>query len=241
LWDHSVPINLGNPLTNSTAGAHGINNRGEVVGDSLSFDRNLYTPFVWYQSQANALPLPSGAIGGRAFSINDRGEIVGFLDFGSSPPPGTGQFHSVVWTPKGQDYVVTDLGGFEGYFFSVGSHINNRGDVVGSSNSRTNNFHAYLWTGGPLQDLGTLPGGTASEATSNNQRGQVLGDSDRADGNVADFLWQDGIMTDLNDLVPAGTPLLDGNPGGINERGEIAATAFFPDGTSAAFLLTPIH
>jgi len=48
-------------------------------------------------------------------------------------------------------------------------------------------------------------------------------------------------MIDLNDLVPVGTPLLNGSPGGINARGEIAATAFMPDGSAVAFLLTPVH
>jgi hypothetical protein len=47
-------------------------------------------------------------------------------------------------------------------------------------------------------------------------------------------------MTDLNDLVPAGTPLLN-QTGGINDRGQIAASAFLADGTIVSFVLTPIH
>jgi hypothetical protein len=48
-------------------------------------------------------------------------------------------------------------------------------------------------------------------------------------------------MTDLNDLVPTGTPLLNVSPGGLNNRGEIGANAFSPEGTSISFLLRPIH
>ena len=133
-----------------------------------------------------------------------------------------------------------DLDGFDGPC-SGAAHVNNGGQAVGFYCDVAGVAYAYLWTGGPLQDLGILPGGSFSEAFWNNQRGQILGDGDRADGNVVDILWQNGIMTDLNDLVPVGTPLLDSNPGGINARGQIAATAFMPDGSAVAFLLTPVH
>ena len=243
VWDHGSPINLGTLQPNSNAGASGMNNRGEVVGNSFSFDLNVNTPFVWYKGQMKALPLLPGAVGGVAFGVNDPGQITGFLDFGTTPPPGTGEFHSVLWTPKAGSYVVLDLGTFGGNNGS-GEHVNNRGQVVGWATDPQGFAHAYLWNGGPLQDLGTLPGGTFSLATWSNQRGQIIGPGDRADGNVVDFVWQNGIMTDLNDLVPAGIPLLGGlvpGLGGINERGEIADTALLPDGSAVAFLLTPVH
>jgi probable HAF family extracellular repeat protein len=242
LWNQGSPIDLGIPAGYSTAGANGINDRGQVVGSAFSFVTNGYAPFIWYKGQIAQLPLLPGGVNGVASGINDRGEIVGYVDFGSSPPPGTGEFHSVLWTPKGQNYLALDLGGFGGYFSSDAVHINNGGQVVGYSDSAAANIHAYLWTSGPLQDLGTLPGGNFSEANRNNQRGQIIGVGDRSDGNVVDFVWQNGIMTDLNDLVPAGTPFLGGlPPGGINERGEIADTALLPDGSAVAFLLTPLH
>lgn len=242
LWNQGSPIDLGIPAGYSTADALGINDRGQVVGSAFSFVTNGSAPFIWYKGQITQLPLLPGAVNGVANHINDRGEIVGSVDFGSSPPPGTGEFHSVLWTPKGQDYLVLDLGGFGGYFASVAYHINNGGQVVGYSDSAASSIHAYLWTGGPLQDLGTLPGGTYSYADWSNQRGQIIGEGDRADGNAVDFVWRNGIMTDLNDLVPAGPPLLGGlGPGGINERGEIADTALLPDGSAVAFRLTPVH
>jgi probable HAF family extracellular repeat protein len=239
LWNRGSPINLGIPAGYSSSGAIGINDRGQVVGSASS--AVAFNPFIWYKGQITPLPLLPGVVNGQANRINDNGEIIGFVDYGSSPPAGTGEFHSVLWTPKGDTYLVLDLDGFPGFFFSEGFHINNGGQVVGASDNAAGNLHAYLWTGGPLQDLGTLPGGTFSAALWNNQRGRILGEGDRADGNYVDFVWQNGIMTDLNDLVPAGTPLLSGNPGGINARGQIAATAFMPDGSTVAFLLTPVH
>jgi probable HAF family extracellular repeat protein len=240
LWNQGSPTNLGIPAGYSTAAAQGINNRGQVVGYAFSFDTGGSNGFIWYQGQTTELPILPGAINGQASSINDRGEIVGVVDFGNFPPPGTGEFHSVLWAPKGRGYLVLDLGGFAGYFASSASFINNRGQLVGSSDNVAGITDAYLWTGGPLHDLGRLPGGTFSTALIANQHVQVLGEGDRAYGNVVIFLWQNGTITDLNDLVPAGTPLLH-TPGGINERGEIPASTLNPDGSRQAFLLTPVH
>jgi probable HAF family extracellular repeat protein len=239
LWDSGRPINLGALLPNSGAQAFGMNNRGEVVGGSYSFDLNVETPFVWCRGQMKALPLLPDAVGGEADGINDPGQVTGSLDFGSTPPPGTGEFHSVLWTPNEGSYVVVDLGNFGGDS-GTGEHVHNRGQVVGWATDAAGNLHAYLWDGGPLQDLGLLPGGTFSAANGINQRGQIVGTADRADGNQVTFLWEDGLMTDLNDLVPVGTPLLT-YPGGINDHGEIAASAFLADGSVIGFVLTPIQ
>jgi probable HAF family extracellular repeat protein len=241
VWNRGTPINLGIPAGYSTATALAINHRGQVAGYAVNFDTGALNGFVWYQGTATQLPLPPGAIGALAQAMNDSGEIGGFVDFGDFPPPGTGEFHSVLWIPKAHGYSVLDIGGLDGYFFSGVLHLDNRGDAVGYGDNAVGDIHAYLWTGGPQQDLGTLPGGEGfSEAICNNQKGQIVGESDRADGNRAIFLWQNGTMTDLNDLVPAGTPFLH-TPGCINERGQITASTANPDGSRRAFLLTPTH
>jgi len=239
VWDHGRAFSLGTLLPNSEAWAYGMNNRGEVVGGSYSFDLNVETPFVWYKGQMKALPLPPGAVGGEADGINDPGQVTGYLDYGTTPPPGTGEYHPVLWTPQAGSYVVLDLGNFGGDYGS-GQHVNNRGQVAGWASDSAGNDHAYLWEGGPLQDLGLLPSGTYSVAYGINQRGQIVGVADRADGNQVTFLWENGVMTDLDNLVPAGTPLLT-EPGGINDQGEIAASAFLVDGSVISFVLTPIQ
>ena len=159
LWNRGRPTNLGIPAGYSTATALDINNRGQVVGYAFNFDTGGLNGFIWYQGQTTQLPLLPGAINGHAQGINDQGEIAGYVDFGDFPPPGTGEFHSVLWTPKGRGYRVLDIGGFDGYFFSGALHVNNRGQVVGYGDNAAGDIHAYLWTGGPQQDLGTLPGG----------------------------------------------------------------------------------
>jgi len=98
LWNGGSPINLGIPAGYSSAFAIGINDRGQVVVDA--FSAVAFNPFIWYKGQITPLPLLPGGVNGFASGINDQDEIVGYMDFGSSPPPGTGEFHSVLWTPK---------------------------------------------------------------------------------------------------------------------------------------------
>ena len=58
-------------------------------------------------------------------------------------------------------YTVTDLGTLPGGTQSCAYGINNSGQVVGSAETSGGADHAFLYSGGSMQDLGTL-GGTNS-------------------------------------------------------------------------------
>jgi probable HAF family extracellular repeat protein len=108
--------------------------------------------------------------------------------------------------------------------------------------------HEFLWTHGRPHDLGTYPTGapvTVVPCCDNvNDLGQIVGFSIDAEGNTHGLFWQtpDSKPVDLRTLLPAGSPWTIVFPGGINNAGEIAATAFNLNTSEVhAVLLSPIR
>ena len=100
--------------------------------------------------------------------------------------------------------------------------VNNRGVVVGNSQTADGSTHAFRWTKATgMQDLGTL-GGSTSEAVAINRFGYIAGWSTDAAGAYHLVMWlPNGAIRDLSEMPAEG----DG-PGfhvrGINDRNEIA-------------------
>jgi hypothetical protein len=115
---------------------------------------------------------------------------------------------------------------------SIATAINNRGDVVLNSLMADGFLRAFLWkNAGVPQPLETYPNGavvTIIPCCDNiNDRGQIVGYSLDASFNPYALLWEreNEAPVDLNALLPADSPWYVISPGGINEAGEIAATA----------------
>jgi probable HAF family extracellular repeat protein len=74
---------------------------------------------------------------------------------------------------------MTDLGTLPGRSDSNAFGINNRGQVVGESDTGTSPYlpNAFLFEHGVMTDLGTLPGDNFSEAVGINESGQIAGNS----------------------------------------------------------------
>jgi probable HAF family extracellular repeat protein len=113
-------------------------------------------------------------------------------------------------------WVITDLGTLGGKE-SVAYGINERGQIVGGSQTGTGASHAFLWESGKMRDLGTL-GGETSQATAINEHGQIVGYALTADGAPHAFLWNGGKPRDLGAL-PGYTHSVAVT---ISERGQVA-------------------
>jgi probable HAF family extracellular repeat protein len=114
--------------------------------------------------------------------------------------------------------------------------------VVGYSITAGNaGYHAFLYSGGVMNDLGTL-GGSSSAGYGINASGQMVGFSTMA-GEAAEhaFLYADNVMYDLNSLVISGLGsdyLYDA--WGFNDSGQIIANGCDADNVNCqAYVLTP--
>ena len=116
--------------------------------------------------------------------------------------------------------------------------MNDFGDVVGSSASPEGFLHAFVWTGGTMQDLGTL-GGSSSSAYGINSSGDIVGCSYIPEAqNSHAFLWKGGGLLDLNSLIPKDSGWELNEAYAINENGQIVGDGTYR-GQTRAFRLDP--
>jgi probable HAF family extracellular repeat protein len=223
--------------------AAGINDQNELAGVAENTTDEptcagtsqvfQFKPVVWAKGKVHQLPTFPGDPVGMAWGINYWGQATGYT--GNC----TTAFHALLW----QNGMAIDLGNLGGVMNNEGDDIDNKGQVVGSSDLLGDTtMHGFLWkksTG--MIDLGTLPGDVGSDADGINNLGQVVGGSWDADGNDRAYLWQNGVMRDLNTLIPPDSPLyLIEATGTINDQGQIAGIALqISTGETHAFLAAP--
>ncbi|MEO7718488.1 MAG: hypothetical protein ABIY70_19985 [Capsulimonas sp.] len=191
-WDRRGDIqNLGVLPGFTNCAARAINDRGDVAGYAWNNNapegetefRVVSHAFLWSHGRMRDLGVPHGYVSSRAYAINNRGQVAGWLLTKS------GQTHAMLW----QDGVMHDLGTFPGGQTSVVNAINDAGQVVGSSQHQGGAVTACLWQNGRILDLGRLPGDVYSRALGINDLGQIVGES-RLDTNVnyaggVGFIW----------------------------------------------------
>jgi probable HAF family extracellular repeat protein len=197
---------LGSPVS--------INNKGHIIGNGGSFGSSgVEHGFIWTpETGVTDIGALLGASGrSDAVAMNDSDQVVGVSYV---PYP-----HAIFWTAKKG---ITDLGA--GIFKSAAGAINNRGEVIGTSNDGLGNIRSFLWsekTG--FTDLGT------NFASAINNRGDIVG----ASGGHA-FLWSAGKgFTDLGTLGGGFS-----GAGAINDTGQVIGSSQTFSGVSHAFLWT---
>jgi probable HAF family extracellular repeat protein len=167
---------------NDNGQGFGLNDRGQVIGVTETSTKGKscvspqvlrYEAVLWGPKQDDIQELPPlpGDIVGFALGINDKGDVVvatgrcantPLVQPPASASPTGCQLstafpcgpHAVLW----QNGVPTDLGSLGGKLVNVAAAINDKGQVVGSSDlpgDRTN--AAFLWTKATgMQNIGTL-------------------------------------------------------------------------------------
>jgi probable HAF family extracellular repeat protein len=179
-----------------------------------------------------------GTLGGtfsQAFGVNDKGWVVGF-----STTEGDVGLHAFLW----RHVVMTDfgtLGGSDSLPYSAAGSINNRGEIVGFSETSIadpsgENFCGdflvclpLVWRRGVITTL-PIPGGNNGVAVDINGRGEVVGHTDGSQFDPAcdpsftgtPALWEKGRVHELP-TIPGDH---HGNVDSINDTGQASGFTF---------------
>ena len=196
LWDDGVLTDLGTLPGNLYSQAHGINNRGQVVG--YSYGGGVSHGVIWENGATTTLGFLDGGEGTYPTLINDLGQVAGYAY--------TGQFerHPFFWDHG----VMTDLSLplTRGSVVGEALGLNNHGQVVASEYSLiTGEIQAFLWEGGSRTVIaGANPIGRWSPDRIND-RGEVSGNQWTYPGtgyaDLIPFFWRDGVMTEWNEAA----------------------------------------
>lgn len=152
-----LPTVTADGKTDPDGAATAANANGEVVGISGICDQAVgrFTGLhavLWRNGMPTALKTIGGISWNTPTAINDRGQIVGFLNKpGSADKKGDQNFISVLWNAPDEAPVV--IGTLPNDALSEPTAINDRGDVLGVSFPSS---HVYLWRKHHMTDLTAL-------------------------------------------------------------------------------------
>jgi probable HAF family extracellular repeat protein len=218
-----------------------ISANGLIVGDSENGQIDPLVPglpeihaALWQKDGITDLGTLEGGYGSNAFSVNNRGQVVGF-SFNTIPDPFSlaapgfypAQTRAFLW----QNGTMQDLGTLGGND-AAAFIVNERGQITGQSyTDATPNpvtglptADPFFWENGTMRDIGTL-GGTLGSPAAINNRGEVAGNSNLAgDLTSHPFRWTES--KGLQDLGTLGGD--NGVANWINEVGDIAGKADLP-------------
>ena len=168
LWQDGRMTDLGG-LGGTLGFVNGLNNRGEVAGQSYLPGDQTAHPYLWNGQRMIDLGTLGGDLGAATY-VNDRGDVAGW-----SFTTGDQGFHGFLW----HNGKMTDLPPIGGAAFASAESVNNQDEVVGVGyDSNGNEVSAFLWTGGHGYDLNTLVAPSDFQIISAdyiNNRGEIYG------------------------------------------------------------------
>lgn len=225
---------------------HGLNNRGEAVGQS-STAAGVNHAFLYAGGRMRDLTVDHGI--DSAVALNDSGDIAGQVGDRAAVLRADGTL-DVFGPPSSRAAAINSAGDVAGYYaapgagdhaflyaggafgdlgtpggaFSVAAALNDAGAVVGYGFTAAGRQHAFFYDGAGIIDL--APASAASAAADINNRGSIVG---TVDGRA--FRYADGALTDLNTLLGPEAQFLLTGAVAINEQEQILARACDPTGT----------
>jgi probable HAF family extracellular repeat protein len=229
LYDESATPKMRDLHTSTVFGSFSsaldINASGQVVGDE-DMPCGHHHAVLYSGGQMQDL----GGLGtepcpiSNAYGINNSGQVVGGSD-------GTAFLYDESATPK-----MRDLGRLPGgRSFSEARDINSSGQIVGQARNADLEDHAFLYSGGQMQDLGTLPDHNESFATGINDSGAVVGWSGTSTFSVQRaFLYEESATPKMQDLGALGGTFSFASD--INSSGQVVGGAQTSSGAFHAFV-----
>jgi probable HAF family extracellular repeat protein len=231
-WDAEGHVHdLGIPRGYANSMARGISDDGLVVGyayneapKGVKFDPSI--PFCAKGNRFVQLADPPGYLGGRAFGVNNRSQIAGWVVSRGE------KMRAVLWNRGVPEVLPLFPGGTE----STARSVNDSGDVVGSADHGNGRVTAALWSHGQIVDLGSLYGDKQAKGYAINDAGQVVGVSapfDYNDPRSHAFEWdKEHGMRDLAltlAIDPMSRPHMNKNMMAlsVNGRGQVLMLSFF--------------
>ncbi len=170
-------------LDGNTSWAWAINDRGDVAGWSsagVNDEAFVAKPRTGMRGLGR-LPHTRASY---ALGVNDAGLATGYSGLAFET------VRSFAWTgARG----LVDLGSLGGAS-SWARALNNRGQIVGESETADGEIHMFWWSAGRMADLGTPPGERFAQAESISDVGHVAGNAG------GPFLWRNGVFTPLPSL-----------------------------------------
>ena len=208
---------LGTLSGNKVSVAYGLNNSGEAAGTSSNPTGAIATMFSGGKAASvNTL----GADVSVATAMNGSGQIAGYNFFYSNPNFNPQAFLYSSGSMKNINSASLFPSGTEAW------GINNSGQVVGTGYFSPGNFHAFLFSGGKMNDLGP-PGSYQASAVAINNSGQIVGGYFLVSGGGGAFIYSNGKIAQLP--VPTGSSAVSAFT--INDNGEIAGALYFSTGS----------
>ena len=189
------------------------NGNGDVVGRAYKYSNGVLTNIG---TLAGAEQWSSDG-----FAINSAGQVAGTAHVEGLPGDPTQPFFY-------SNGVMTDIGNLGGIYSNAWA-INELGQVVGSVGVPGNNlpyvWHAFVYSGGVLNDLGALQADDGlSSAYDINNLGEAVGRASTDSGSRG-VLYANGGITLLDSLIDPSDGWTIENANGINDLHQIAATA----------------